>query len=145
MTENNYYFAYGSNMDLSQMSQRCPCSILAGSAKVCGYRFIINSRGVATVIKEASKNVYGILWRITRNDEQSLDGYEGVKWGTYRKIKIDAEATSGQTISAQIYVARDSNIGSPRDGYMERIVAAAKAQKLPNEYIEELSSWLTAK
>jgi gamma-glutamylcyclotransferase (GGCT)/AIG2-like uncharacterized protein YtfP len=145
MTENNYYFAYGSNMDTSQMNKRCSKSILTCPAKLRSYRFIINARGVATVVQENTSDVYGILWRITSDDEQSLDGYEGVKWGTYRKANLNVETTSGQTISALIYIARDNEIGSPRNGYMEKIIAAAKAHSLPKKYLEELSLWLTGK
>ena len=43
------YFAYGSNMDADQMGRRCSAAAIIGTASLEGYRFIINSRGVATV------------------------------------------------------------------------------------------------
>lgn len=49
------YFAYGSNMDVRQMGQRCPGATLLWTATLGGYRFIINRRGVATVIVAAQR------------------------------------------------------------------------------------------
>lgn len=144
MNENIYYFAYGSNMDISQMQERCVGSTLAGQAKLHGYRFLINTRGVATVVQENARIVYGMLWRITSQDETSLDDYEGVAWGIYEKSHIDVETPSGNIISALIYIARDNKEGRPRKGYMEKIADAAKFHSLPEEYIKELSLWLPA-
>lgn len=44
MTEqyNRFYFAYGSNMDRAQMSQKCSGAVFVGIAKLAGHRFIIN-------------------------------------------------------------------------------------------------------
>ncbi len=141
-TSIRYYFAYGSNMDQAQMKVRCPGAVLVGTAKLCGYRFIINSRGVATVIPEASSEVYGVLWTVTEADERLLDKYEGVKWGTYKKTEMYVERDKENSVLALIYLASVSTPGSPRDNYMEKIVTAAEQCGLPNKYIEELRSWL---
>ena len=141
-TGNKLYFAYGSNMDEEQMRHRCPDGATVGTARLPGYLFIINSRGVATVVTDGSSAVHGILWRITTECEARLDRYEGVKWGTYTKEKLGVEAEDGQTIEALVYVARDSEPGKGSDGYMEGIAAAAVRQGLPAAYIEELRSWI---
>lgn len=144
MTEKNtrYYFAYGSNMDQAQMNQRCPGAILVGTAKLWGYRFIINARGVATVVSKASSEVYGILWTITEADEKSLDKYEGITWGTYKKMVVDVKMATEKSAMALTYVASDSTLGSPRANYLEKIVAAAEEHRLPTKYVEELRLWL---
>ena len=141
-TGNKLYFAYGSNMDEEQMRHRCPDGATVGTARLPGYRFIINSRGVATVVPDGSSAVHGILWRITAECEASLDRYEGVEWGTYTKETLGVEAEDGQVIEALVYVAGDSEPGEGSDGYMERIAAAAGRQGLPAAYIEELKSWI---
>lgn len=137
-----YYFAYGSNMDQAQMNQLCPKAVLVGIARLPGCRFIINTRGVATVVPETPSEVYGILWIITKVDEQALDKHEGVKWGTYKKMAVDVEISTEKLALALIYVASDSTPGSPRDNYMEKLVAAAEQHGLPDKYIEELRLWL---
>jgi hypothetical protein len=65
------YFAYGSNMDLAQMSNRCERAATVSAAKLPSHRFIINSRGVATIVPDPSSTVQGLLWRITKADERS--------------------------------------------------------------------------
>ncbi|KAL7934456.1 hypothetical protein V8C35DRAFT_300941 [Trichoderma chlorosporum] len=46
------YFAYGSNLSTEQMRQRCPYSTAVGLGKVTGWRWIINTRGYANIVKE---------------------------------------------------------------------------------------------
>lgn len=140
---NRYYFAYGSNMDQAQMGQRCPGAIVVGIARLAGYQFVINDRGVATVVPDPSSEVYGVLWNLTAAYEKTLDTYEGVEWGTYEKMEMDVEMGSEKPQSALVYVAVNTAVGSPRPGYMERIVAAAELYRLPDRYVEELKSWLT--
>lgn len=123
------------------MDCRCPQAEFVGIAKLRGYRFLINSRGVATIVSDDSHTVHGVLWSITKEDEEALDKCEGVKYDTYRKEKMDIESAAGSVVCALVYVASDSTPGSPRKNYMERIVAAARREKLPPDYIGELESW----
>ena len=139
---NRSYFAYGSNMDVKQMSHRCPGATLVGPARMPGHKFVINSRGVATMVTDNSRAVHGILWRITESDEKSLDEYEGVRWGTYVKVTTTVETSKSDSVSALVYVARDNTEGASRPGYLERIVAAAQFHSLPEAYVEELRTWL---
>jgi len=141
-TGNKLYFAYGSNMNEGQMRDRCPDAATVRTAWLPGYQFIINSRGVATVVPDGSSAMHGILWRITAECEASLDRYEGVEWGTYTKETLGVEAEDGQAIETLVYVAGDSEPGEGSDGYMEGIAAAAVRQGLPAAYIEELKSWI---
>lgn len=135
------YFAYGSNMDVTQMSQRCSGAVLRGVGKLPGYRFVINTGGVATVVPESSGTVHGVLWDLTEADEQKLDRYEGVNFGHYRKIIRTVEVAQDHLVPALVYVAADDRPGSPRAGYLERIVAAAEVHRLPSEYVRELRMW----
>lgn len=124
------------------MGQRCPAATLLGIARLEGHRFIINSRGVATLVPDPACAVHGVLWELSESDELRLDGYEGVSSDTYRKKFVNVTTSGENTVPAFAYVARDSSSGSPRPGYMERIVAAAEAHGLPEEYVRELRTWL---
>jgi gamma-glutamylcyclotransferase (GGCT)/AIG2-like uncharacterized protein YtfP len=139
------YFAYGSNMDWVQMAQRCPYARFIGTAVLSGYRFIINSRGVATVIADSGGSVHGALWVLTREDEKRLDRYEGVADGLYAKHTVSVVPTEGDQAldGVMIYLAADAVPGTPRDGYLERIVTAAKVLRLPKAYIAGLERWLS--
>ena len=77
----NYYFAYGSNMNLDQMSFRCPEASVVENVRLEGYRLTFCGRnpdsGVATILPEEGSHVDGVLWKITPECERSLDRYEG--------------------------------------------------------------------
>ena len=140
-----HYFAYGSNMDETQMCQRCSAgATIIGKTKLPNHRFIINSRGVATVTPQPKSEVHGIVWEITNACEKSLDDCEGVKYGTYTKEMMPVEIANKST-SALVYIAKDNTHGSARSGYMEMIIAAAEKHRFPDKYIEELKTWLKKK
>jgi gamma-glutamylcyclotransferase len=95
------YFAYGSNMSLAQMALRCPSSRFVGRARLHGYKFQINERGFANVVhtnmtddnvaaatsSEGSEDFTdGLVYRLTRNDEASLDRSEGVPTAYQKKL-----------------------------------------------------------
>ena len=43
--DHKLYYAYGSNMDMTQMETRCPDAEFIGLATLPQYRFLINERG----------------------------------------------------------------------------------------------------
>ncbi|KAH8125102.1 hypothetical protein FP744_10002717 [Trichoderma asperellum] len=45
------YFAYGSNLSTEQMRERCPYSTAVGLGKMTGWKWIINRRGYANIVK----------------------------------------------------------------------------------------------
>jgi len=141
-TEKRSYFAYGSNMNSAQMVTRCPGAEAVGAAHLMDYRFLINSRGVATVIAQGGSHVWGILWSISADNEKSLDRYEGVSLGYYRRATLDLDVPGGQKFHALAYLATDATSGHPRDGYLEKIVEAATLNEFPSEYLSELRSWV---
>ncbi|TGJ80071.1 hypothetical protein E0Z10_g8704 [Xylaria hypoxylon] len=79
------YFAYGSNLYLTQMANRCPASVFKGKAVLSGYRWQINERGVANVVQSIDDSVEGLLYLVNPKDERALDRSEGVAKGFYQK------------------------------------------------------------
>ena len=122
------------------MGKRCPDARLSGTAVLDNFRFRINSRGVATVVATDGGEVHGVLWELNRSDERSLDEYEGVVSGLYRKETVSVLSKSG-SVRALIYLAADEGVGEARPGYMGLILAAARENRFPREYIEELAQW----
>ncbi|KAK5457168.1 hypothetical protein LTS15_004949 [Exophiala xenobiotica] len=78
-----YYFAYGSNMSLTQMAERCPSSLFMGKGRIDGYRWQINERGVANIVQSARDFVEGVVYQIDTKDKRQLDRSEGVARGLY--------------------------------------------------------------
>lgn len=102
----NLYFAYGSNLSTEQMRQRCPYSTAVGLGKLSGWRWIINERGYANIVKqvdeegkgegEEESHVYGMMYLLPTEDEERLDGYEGVPWA-YEKVVLEASWVSSSS------------------------------------------------
>jgi gamma-glutamylcyclotransferase (GGCT)/AIG2-like uncharacterized protein YtfP len=135
------YFAYGSNMNVSQMARRCPSAACRGNACLAGHDFLINQRGFGTIVPDSQSTVHGLLWTLSDPDIASLDEYEGIAVGYYRKEHL-AVSFAGETIVAMIYVATDSSPGIPEPAYIELIVAAATARGLSTDYVRRLAKWL---
>jgi hypothetical protein len=124
------------------MGPRCPCAVFIDTALLVNYKFIINSRGVATIIPRKSNKVYGVLWEITSEDEKILDNYEGVKYGTYYKEILNVPTSKQEFFLSLLYIATDIIRGYPRASYMEVILTSAIDHGFPDYYIKELRSWL---
>ena len=80
------YFAYGSNMDEAAMAGRCPRSKALGAAILHRHRFVIMPEGYASVVRDPRSSVYGLLWDVALADVTSLDQYESVDSGLYKKV-----------------------------------------------------------
>lgn len=135
------YFAYGSNMDRQQMRDRCPEAVLLGTARLPGYRFIINRAGVASVVLTGCHEVFGVLWDITATNEAALDDYEGLDEGWYSKTRLPIITRHGR-VQAMLYIACDQTEGVPHRHYLANIVAAALEFDFPATYVGELRGWL---
>ena len=136
-TGESTYFAYGSNMDVNQMAERCPGAIQAGVAVLPRHRFLINARGVATIVPDLTERVYGLLWSLSPKHVAALDGFEGVAIGHYQRRYLSVSA-HGLPRLALVYVAVNSEPGPPRPGYVEKILVAARGLGLPEEYLAKL-------
>ena len=129
-------------MDREQMAARCPGSEVVGRARLDGHRYVVNARGVATVVAQPGAVVHGLLWDLLPGHEDELDHYEGVAQGLYRRTHLEVTSVDGDAIDALVYIAADSNHGTPRPGYQEMVAAAARAAGCPDSYCDELGGWL---
>ena len=87
MTDKRYlYFAYGSNLWLPRMRERCPDAWTRGGATLNGYRLV--ERLYADIEKHAGAHVQGVLYSVTERDIAMLDQCEGLSRGVYRRINV---------------------------------------------------------
>jgi gamma-glutamylcyclotransferase (GGCT)/AIG2-like uncharacterized protein YtfP len=126
-------------MDPTQMEFRCPGASPIGIGILKDFRFLINSRGVATIARDEGRSVYGVLWSISEEHERTLDKYEGVKSNIYYRDFVSVETPSGGTEEALVYIDPVTDPGPPKDGYLEKILTGARHFNLPEKYIEDLS------
>lgn len=123
MEEKRYYIAYGSNLHLKQMHNRCPNAKVVGSGELQGYGLVFKGKdygACATIEPREGGMVPVLIWELGGNDEKALDRYEGYP-KLYTKSMMETEV-NGETISAMVYVMRqDRKIGKPSDIYLKII------------------------
>lgn len=98
------YVAYGSNMNLEQMSHRCPKAKVVGTGILKDYKLTFRGRykGVANIEHCKDKAVPIVLWEITEECERALDLYEGYP-NFYIKKEVEV-AVGDESKTAMVYV-----------------------------------------
>ncbi|RDB21099.1 hypothetical protein Hypma_011864 [Hypsizygus marmoreus] len=149
-----FYFAYGSNLWLDQMVRRCPGSQYVGLAILLGWKWIINTAGYATVIASEEDVVYGMIYQLTADDEDKLDGFEGVPYDYIKRtINFELLGEGGHShttivisegkrfVDALIYIDIErTEDGPPREEYITRLNMAISdgiRQENPKEYFDK--------
>jgi len=103
----------------------------------------------ANIYPDPQSHVYGVLWELNLEDQESLDEQEGVSSGIYERISVTAEV-EGKLVSCQAYKVTESRRENaiathggallPSAVYKNVIIRGAKENKLPNEYIQFLEN-----
>lgn len=125
MAGNNLYFAYGSNLSEDQMRERCPDSRVVGTASLKNHslRFAGYSRrwdgGVATVI-HGKDEVPGLLWTLSDEDLERLDGFE-CHPKVYERRKVAVVKPDGRNVKAWVYFKRNDSLRLPSEKYAKVI------------------------
>ncbi|MDB5640961.1 MAG: gamma-glutamylcyclotransferase [Hyphomicrobiales bacterium] len=135
------YFAYGSNMDVEAMRLRCPRSTPLGVARLARHRFFIMQGGYASVMRDPRREVHGVLWDLALSDVRTLDAYEDVRSGLYRKVVQPVLRGQGASARALVYVGGSVAPAPPLPGYMESVLSAARAWDFPETYLRELAAF----
>ena len=99
------YLAYGSNLNLGQMAQRCPTAMVLGAAQLNGWRLTFrgfDGGAVANIEQEKESEVPVLIWELEPADEEALDIYEGFPF-LYRKVMVTV-VFEGKPIEAMAYI-----------------------------------------
>lgn len=123
-----YYGAYGSNMNLNQMKHRCPGAIPLSRGRIFNYRLTFRGRkgmAVATIEPEDGTDVPIAIWKINKQNEKSLDSYEGFPT-LYRKeyFTIDIDGKRQQMLVYVMNETYDYNL--PSRWYFDTILQGYK-------------------
>lgn len=127
MATYRYYLAYGSNLSLSQMAQRCPDAIPVGRAVLHNYQLLFKgskSGNYLTVEPCDGYKVPILVWRISARDERNLDRYEGCPTFYYKKsLSVEMKPLDDgrriSTICGIIYIMHeDRKCGLPTNTYL---------------------------
>ncbi len=128
-----YYFAYGSNLMVNQMKERCPDNTLIGPAIINGFKWFINRRGFANIMPSKDDFVEGIVYKISENDEYNLDLKEGVVNGHYKKRYVDA-VFKENTLNCLVYIDPIKTTGVPSKEYIARLLHGKIDSKISEAY-----------
>ncbi len=137
------YAAYGSNMDPAQMAERCPHSPRRGSGWLEGWRLAFGGEDIgwegamATVVEEAGQRVFVVLYELSAADEASLDQWDGVSLGYYRKTKVRVATPDGEVL-AWLYVLNAYEGGLPAARHVGIMADAAQVAGAPDDYVTSL-------
>ncbi|HEY8910206.1 MAG TPA: gamma-glutamylcyclotransferase family protein [Desulfosporosinus sp.] len=145
-----YYYAYGANMNLAQMKQRCSNPKVLGIARLPGYKVEFYGYSALwdgaqeTVVPDLQSEVWGVLYELQFHDCESLDTFQDARvngMGAYFHYPVDVITMDQETIAAIIYkkdVLQEAKF--PSAEYLDFIVQGAKEQGLPAEYITLLEN-----
>jgi gamma-glutamylcyclotransferase len=140
------YFAYGSNMLSMRLRERVPLAAWRGIGYICGHRLVFDKRsddGSGKCDAEATPvpedRVFGVVYEIHPSQRGQLDSAEGFGRGYALK---NVEVISGEaTLRAITYYAtrKDASL-RPYHWYRQYVLAGARENSLPAEYIKLIES-----
>ena len=145
------YAAYGSNINLEQMSHRCPDAVPIGKGWLMNYHLLFRGLvhgGVATVEPRRGRRVPILLWAITEKCEKALDVYEGfpslyrketvsvegIKWLPNEMMAMSADVNEAL---AMIYIINTGEMALPSDYYLNTIARGYRAVGFHVRYLAE--------
>lgn len=117
------YFAYGSNLNVSQMARRCPAAVKVGKFMLADAKLVF--RGVADVVGEPGAVCPGGIWLITAACEEALDRYESYnpvdpEAGMYCKTVLPITGY-GEHTELMLYQMNSTGIMPPSIYYLNSI------------------------
>lgn len=123
-----YLFCYGSN-DPQQLGERLNRRSIEGvGAWAEGYGRVFRGYsqrwggGVASIEKDPRRNVYGWVAKVTPSELTTLDRFEGVASGNYKRVNIKVETLDGDTLSAIAYVSTSRQFNEPSKAYLNAVL-----------------------
>ena len=121
-----YYFAYGSNMNQEAMAARCPEAKALGTGFLSGWRLVFRGRGSGnylTIEEDGEHSVPVVVWAVSPEDERALDLYEDYPRFYFKKtLSLSCrELATGQErqILGFAYIMEEGfPAGQPTEPYM---------------------------
>jgi gamma-glutamylcyclotransferase len=134
------YFAYGSNMSGARLRSRIASAEVVGPAFLKDMEMLFNKRGSdgsgkANLVESPGGVTWGVLWKISPRDLDTLDKVEG----GYDRVAVQAWKSDGNVVGAVTYVSgRLSDDPRAYEWYKEIVIAGAREHDLPRDYIAYL-------
>jgi gamma-glutamylcyclotransferase len=143
-----FYFAYGSNMNKKQITERCTAPKAIGIACLADSKleFFGHSAewdgGQESVIPSKGENVWGVIYELSQTDKDRLDSLQDIRMdGTGAYFHYPARLIDQAGVGRAVLFYRRNFCDVPQKPsreYLEFIIQGAVENGLPAEYIEKL-------
>ncbi len=141
-----FYFAYGSNMSVPRIQARIPAAEFVSVASLMAHRLTFSKPGTdasgkcdALFTGCVDDVVYGVVYRITAEDKQVLDGYEGL--GVHYQVKTGVVSAACADLEVFFYVATEvrDNL-RPYHWYKKHVLYGAQEAGIPEAYCNSIAT-----
>jgi gamma-glutamylcyclotransferase (GGCT)/AIG2-like uncharacterized protein YtfP len=148
------YFAYGSNLKLSEIRRTCPSAKRVRRASLPEHRLTFprgsvgRGCGVAGVEPDPGREVWGGLYRISLEDRSELDEREGYREGrpaldnayVATQVTVFEEGDPSRPVEALTYFAnRQPDPPRPSVEYLQLILDGGREWGLDPAYLAEVA------
>nr|KAJ3597862.1 hypothetical protein NHX12_001378 [Muraenolepis orangiensis] len=144
------YFAYGSNLLRERLVLRNPSATFFTVGYLQNYTlqfgYWSNSLqaigwhgGVASIQQRGAEEVWGVVWRMRRDNLQTLDDQEGVQEGAYMPLEVNVTTAEGDTL-CRTYKMNHFHPYLPSPPYKQVVCLGARQNGLPLDYIHKLEA-----
>jgi hypothetical protein len=154
-----YYFAYGSNLKLSEIHRSCPTAERKCRAKLPAHALVFPRKsigrncGVASVTARAGSDVWGGVYEISELEREKLESREGFKPDrplpanayvpSFMTVFVDGDPA--QPIEATTFIANPQpNPPLPSLDYKGLIIDGAREWNLHAKYLATLEQIQTS-
>ena len=130
-----YYFGYGSNLNLKQMSVRCPTAQLISAAELEGFKLVF--RGVLDIERaRANTKVVGAIFKVNSYDIYKLDCYEG--YPTFYNKETTIAKVGNENVKLFYYIMNNQyDVKPPSEYYYDACEQGYKDCGLPIQRLRQ--------
>lgn len=146
------YLAYGSNLSRHQMAYRCPDAECIGTASIKDYRLLYKgsmSSAYLTIKRCRGHEVPVGVWKVTEDDEKSLDRYEGYPRFYYKKdIELEVLRNDGgrEVMECFVYIMDEDRIPAlPSSEYLHTCLEGYRDFGFDVRYLDEAYGYTARK
>ena len=133
-----YYLAYGSNLNMEEMKQRCPFSVPIGATIINNYRLVYKGTKYTSylTIEPCEGSIVPVgVYEITPMDESNLDFYEGTP--TFYSKEMITVDLYGEPIEALVYIMNPKySYNIPTTTYVLRCINGYRSFKFDTKFLE---------
>jgi hypothetical protein len=120
MAERYPYAAYGSNLMMAQITERCPRVELLTGGKLLDFR--LDFARAATITADTDSTVPVGIYKLTASDIDKLDRKEGLG-KSYDRFLVTAITDDQQALRCFTYIKRDPTLEPPKPEYFNKLLA----------------------